>query len=89
MAYLAPLGDRITVKRKEKASKVGEIYIPDVNQTEESSGIVQHVGPNCLGIISPGDEVLFGQYSGVELKVEEQSIVILRMDEVIGILREE
>jgi len=90
-----PLRDRILVKRLEETEqKVGGIIIPDTAKEKPQQGQVVAVGGgkvNDDGKVQPldvkaGDRVLFGKYAGSEIKVEGQEYLILREDEILGVI---
>jgi chaperonin GroES len=90
-----PLHDRILIKRiEEKESIKGGIIIPDSAKEKPQEGQVIAVGngkKNEDGKVVPldvkaGDRILFGKYSGTEIKLDEQEYLILREDEVLGVL---
>jgi len=90
-----PLHDRVVVKRLEEDSKsAGGIIIPDTAKEKPSEGEVVAVGSGARaedGKVTPldvkaGDRVLFGKYSGTEIKVNGTDHLILREDEVLGII---
>ena len=90
-----PLHDRVLIKRVEEQETVkGGIIIPDTAKEKSQEGEVIAVGTGKMienGSIVPlevkeGDRILFGKYSGTEIKVEDQDYLILREDEIIGIL---
>ena len=92
---IRPLHDRVIVKRLEAESKsAGGIVIPDTAGEKPDQGEVVAVGPgkkNEEGKILPmdvkvGDRILFGKYSGSEIKVEGEECLILREDEVLGVI---
>lgn len=91
-----PLQDRILVRRVEEQEKTkGGIIIPDSAKERPLAGNVIAVGAGKRedGKLIPldvkaGDRVLFGKYSGTEIKVEGVEHVILREDEVLGIIEE-
>jgi len=92
---IRPLQDRIIVKRIEEEEKTkGGIIIPDTAKEKPSQGKVIAVGSGKVTDdgkkipmeIKVGDRVLFGKYSGTEVKIEEEEHLILREDEVIGIV---
>ncbi len=95
MSKFRPLHDRLLVKRvqAEEKSKVG-IIIPDSAKEKPIEGEVIAVGngktlDNGTQVkleVKPGNKVLFGKYSGTEIKVDGVEHVILREDEVLGIL---
>jgi chaperonin GroES len=90
-----PLHDRILIKRiEEKESIKGGIIIPDSAKEKPQEGEVIAVGNgkrNEDGKLVPldvkaGDRILFGKYSGTEIKLDDQEYLIVREDEVLGIL---
>jgi chaperonin GroES len=90
-----PLHDRILVKRvEEKESIKGGIIIPDTAKEKPQEGEVIAVGNGKKtedGKVIPldvkaGDRILFGKYSGTEIKLDDQEYLILREDEVLGVL---
>lgn len=94
---LKPLHDRILVKRIEEEEQVrGGIVIPDTAKEKPQEGEVVAVGEGKLlenGQLSKlsvkaGDRILFGKYSGTEVKIDEEEYLIMREDEVLGILEE-
>lgn len=90
-----PLHDRLVVKRiEEKEAKQGGIIIPDSAKEKPMEGKVIAVG---LGKVEKdgkriplevkvGDRVLFGKYAGTEIKIDDKEHVILREEEVLGII---
>jgi chaperonin GroES len=92
---LRPLQDRIVVRRVAEEEKTkGGLYIPDTAKEKPAEGEVVAVGPgkaNDKGVVRAlevkrGDRVLFGKYSGNEIKIENVEHIILREDEVLGII---
>ena len=92
-----PLHDRILLKRiEEKESIKGGIIIPDTAKEKPQEGLVVAVGngkilENGTKIsldVKEGDRVLFGKYSGTEVKVDGEDYLIVREDDVLGILAE-
>ena len=95
MAKLTPLHDRILVKRIEEAETTrGGIIIPDSAKDKPQEGEVIAVGKgksNEEGKVRPldvkeGDRILFGKYSGTEIKIDGDEFIIMREEEVLGIL---
>lgn len=94
MAKIKPLGNRVLVKRAKAETTKGGILLPDTAQEKPKIGHVLAVGPGKLddsGKITPmhvktGDRVLFSQYSGTEIKINEEDEIILNEDEILGIL---
>ena len=95
MAKLTPLHDRILVKRIEEAETTrGGIIIPDSAKDKPQEGEVIAVGKGKVsedGKVRPldvkeGDRILFGKYSGTEIKIDGDEFIIMREEEVLGIL---
>ena len=92
---LRPLGDRILVKRiKEEEKTKGGIIIPDTAKEKPQEGKVVAVGKGKVAedgkLIPPevraGDKILFGKYSGSEIKLEGDDLIVLREDDILGII---
>jgi chaperonin GroES len=92
---IRPLYDRIVVKRvEEQEQKVGGLFIPDNAKEKPQEGEVVAVGKGKRlddGKVIPldvkvGDRILFGKYSGNDIKIDGQELLIMREDEVLGIL---
>ena len=90
-----PLHDRILIKRiEEKETVKGGIIIPDTAKEKPQEGEVIAVGNGKKteeGKVIPldvkaGDRILFGKYSGTEIKIDDQEYLILREEEVLGVL---
>ncbi|MGB0058801.1 co-chaperone GroES [Candidatus Binatus sp.] len=95
MKGLRPLGDRILVKRvKEEERTKGGIIIPDTAKEKPQEGKIVAVGKGKRddnGKLIPievkeGDKILFGKYSGSEFKLEGEDLLILREDDILGII---
>ena len=95
MAKLTPLHDRIVVRRVEESETTrGGIIIPDSAKDKPQEGEVIAVGrgkSNDEGKVFPlavkeGDRILFGKYAGTEIKIDGEDFVIMREEEVLGIL---
>jgi chaperonin GroES len=90
-----PLYDRILLKRiEEKEQKKGGIIIPDTAKEKPMEGKVIAVGAGRIEKgdripleVKVGDTVLFGKYAGTEIKIDDKEHVILREDEVLGIIK--
>ena len=94
---IRPLHDRILVKRiEEKETLKSGIIIPDTAKEKPQEGLVVAVGngkilDNGTKVnldVKEGDHILFGKYSGSDIKIEGEEYLILREDEVLGILAE-
>ena len=95
MAKLTPLHDRILVRRVEEAETTrGGIIIPDTAKDKPQEGEVIAVGKgksNDEGKVFPlavkeGDRILFGKYAGTEIKIDGEDFVIMREQDVLGVL---
>jgi chaperonin GroES len=92
---LRPLHDRVLVKRLDEGEeKVGGIIIPDTAKEKPQQAEVKAVGNGKLldsgeraAIdVKPGDRILFGKYSGSEIKIEGEEYLIVTEDEIFGVL---
>ena len=92
---MRPLRDRILVERlEEKEQRIGGIIVPDTAKEKPQQGRVVAVGKgrvNDKGEVLPldvksGDTILFGKYAGSEIKLEGREYLILREDEVLGVV---
>ena len=91
---IKPLGDRIIVKPIERETMKGGIIIPDTAKEKPMEGEVLAVGAGKLDDkgaripmdVKPGDRVLYGKYSGTEVKLDGETYLIIHQDEVLGIL---
>ena len=92
---LRPLQDRILVERVEEEEKTkGGIIIPDTAKEKPAEGKVTAVGNGKIGEdgkrialeIKKGDRILFGKYSGTEVKIGGEEYLIMREDDVLGII---
>ena len=92
---IRPLYDRIVVKRiEDQETKIGGLYIPDSAKEKPQEGEVVAVGKGKRledGKVVPldvqkGDRILFGKYSGSEIRIDGEELMIMREDEVLGVL---
>jgi chaperonin GroES len=94
MAKLTPLGERVLVRRVQEAETVrGGIIIPDTAKEKPQEGIVVAVGTGRYDkgqhvpmSVKEGDRVLFGKYSGSDIKIDGEEFLILKEEEIFGIL---
>ncbi|MFL5783431.1 MAG: co-chaperone GroES [Bacteriovoracaceae bacterium] len=93
---LRPLQDRVVIKRVEEETKTASgIIIPDTHKEKPAQGEVIAVGKGYRLAngevkaldVKKGDRVLFGKYSGTEVKVEGQNLLIMKEDEILGVLQ--
>jgi chaperonin GroES len=92
---LRPLQDRILVRRVEEEEKTkGGIIIPDTAKEKPAEGKVVEVGKGKLDEsgkrialeVKKGDRILFGKYSGTEVKIDGEEYLIMREEDVLGII---
>lgn len=93
---IRPLSDRILVKRLDEADEEirGGIVIPDTAKEKPQEGEVVAAGEGKVldsgqkvaMSVKKGDRILFGKYSGTEVKLEDEEYLIMREDEVLGVL---
>lgn len=92
---IRPLYDHVVVRRLESSTKTaGGIVLPDSASEKPNRGEVLAVGPGTPldnGSLRPlsvkaGDQVLFGKYSGSELKIDDEEVLILKESDIIGII---
>jgi chaperonin GroES len=92
---IRPLQDRILVQRVEEEEKTkGGIIIPDTAKEKPAEGKVSAVGNGKLGDdgkripleVKKGDRILFGKYSGTEVKIEGKEYLIMREDDILGVI---
>ena len=90
-----PLHDRVVVKRIEGEEKTkGGIIIPDTAKEKPAEGKVVALGNGKVGDdgkrialeVKKGDRILFGKYSGTEVKIEGEEYLIMREDDVLGVV---
>ena len=90
-----PLGDRVLVRRVEEEEKTkGGIIIPDTAKEKPQEGKVISVGPGARdenGKLQPldvkkGDRILFGKWSGTEVKIDGEDLLIMKESDVLGVL---
>jgi len=90
-----PLHDRVVVRRIEEATTTaGGIIIPDTAQEKPSQGEIISVGPGARGEdgsivaldVKAGDKVLFGKWSGNEVKIDGEDLLIMKESDIMGVL---
>jgi chaperonin GroES len=90
-----PLGDRVLVKRVEEESKTkGGIIIPDTAKEKPQEGEVVAVGPGVRDEdgkhvaleLKAGDRILFGKWSGTEVKIDGEDLLIMKESDVMGVV---
>ncbi len=94
---IKPLQDRILVERVEEEVKKGGIIIPDTAKEKPQRGKVIAVGPGRIDEkgnripmeVKKGDYILFGKYSGNEIRIDDNEYLIMREDDVLAIIEKE
>jgi len=90
-----PLGDRVLVKRVEEETKTkGGIIIPDTAKEKPQEGEVVAVGPGARDDsgklvaldVKKGDRILFGKWSGTEVKLEGEDLLIMKESDILGVV---
>jgi chaperonin GroES len=90
-----PLHDRVVVRRIEEDERTrGGIIIPDTAKEKPQEGEIVSVGPGAPDEkghvqpldVKPGDRVLFGKWSGTEVKIEGQDVLIMKESDILGVL---
>ncbi len=91
---VAPLADRVVVKPSEEAEQMrGGLYIPDTAKEKPQQGTIVAVGPGRFEKearvpmdVQVGDKVLYGKYSGTEVTIEGEALLILRESDILAVL---
>ncbi|GAB1341462.1 co-chaperone GroES [Gemmatimonas sp.] len=94
MSKVAPLADRVVVKPLEEAEQMrGGLYIPDTAKEKPQQGNIVAVGPGRFEKdarvpmdVKVGDKVLYGKYSGTEVTIEGESLLILRESDILAVI---
>ncbi len=97
MASFRPLHDRVVVKRvKEEEKTKGGIIIPDTAQEKPQEGEVIAVGPGTRDEdgerialdVKVGDRILFGKWSGTEVKIDGEDLLIMKESDIMGVIEQ-
>lgn len=94
MKTIKPLGNRVLIKRSKAPTTKGGILLPDSAQEKPKEGVVVAVGPGKVDEngnkevmqLKVGDVVLFSSYAGTEVKGDDEEMLILTEDDVLGVL---
>jgi chaperonin GroES len=90
-----PLGDRVLIKRVDEEAKTkGGIIIPDTAKEKPQEGEVVAVGPGArdedgkriLPDVKAGDRILFGKWSGSEVKIDGEDLLIMKESDILGVI---
>ena len=83
-----PIEDRVLVKREEEATKTASgIYIPDSAKEKPQRGKVVAVGEKAKKDIEVGNTVVFSKYGAVEVTLENEEYVILKLEDIYGVIK--
>ncbi|GMQ82552.1 MAG: co-chaperone GroES [Rhodothermia bacterium] len=96
MASITPLGDRVVVKAEPAEEKTASgLFIPDTAKEKPQRGKIVSVGPGKVEngtkidmTVKEGDVVLYGKYSGTEITIDEEDLLIMRESDILGIINE-
>ncbi len=94
MTNIQPLGDRVVVQPQPAEEKTASgLFIPDTAKEKPQRGEVVSVGPGRVEdgskidmTVSPGDTVLYGKYSGTEISINNEDLLIMRESDILGII---
>lgn len=94
MKTIKPLGNRVLIRRSKAQTTKGGILLPDSAQEKPKEGVVVAIGPGKIDEngqkeimqLKVGDKVLFSSYAGTEVKNDEEEMLILSEDEILGVL---
>ena len=90
-----PLGDRVVVRRVQEETKTaGGIIIPDTAQEKPQEGEIVSVGPGAVSDdgnrvapeVKAGESVLFGKWSGTEVKIDGEDLIIMKESDIMGVI---
>lgn len=94
---ISPLYDRVVVRRLEEQTTAGGIVIPGSAAEKPMRGVVVAIGSGRVTdsgavqalVVKIGDQVLFGKYSGTEVKIDGDEFVVMREDDIMGVIEDE
>ena len=91
-----PLGDKVLVRRDDPETKTSTgIYLPEIGKEKPKSGVIQAVGDGALNTetgeripltVKKGDRVIFSSYSGTEVKLDDQELLIMSEDDILAVV---
>jgi len=92
---LQPLDDRVLVEPIEEEEKVGSLVIPDTAKEKPMMGIIKAIGNDAKeegkmplkDLVKVGDKVLFGRYSGQEIKIEGKKMLVISRSELLAVVK--
>ncbi len=86
---IQPLDDRVLVEPIEEEERVGSIIIPDTAKEKPQVGMIRAVGTDkeLKELVKEGDKVLFGKYSGQEIKIDGKKHLVIKRDELLAVVK--
>jgi len=91
---IKPLADRVLVRPEPVADKVGEILLSEEAKEKPSRGVVVAAGPGLLDMgklvrldVKKGDRILYAKFSGMEIDVAGEKLLVMRQDDILGIIK--
>jgi chaperonin GroES len=96
MASITPIGDRVVVKPQPAEEKTASgLFIPDTAKEKPQRGEVVSAGPGRVEngtkvdmTVKPGDLVLYGKYSGTEITLNDEDLLIMRESDILGVIQD-
>jgi chaperonin GroES len=89
MLKFKPLGNRIVVKPIQEQKSTGGIIVTDQSKEKPEQGEVVAISLDSSSTLKVGDRVVFGKYSGVDLRLDTSLFLLMNVDDVLGIIPEE
>jgi chaperonin GroES len=96
MTTIRPLFDRVLIKRNDEPSKTSSgLFLPETaNKEKPAEGTILAIGTGRVGddgtitplIVKEGDSIIFGKYAGTEIKIDGEERLILREDDILGVI---
>lgn len=89
MTNFRPLKDRVLIRRVNAEEKVGSIFIPEAAKEKPQEGEVLAVGEGDEHgplTVAPGDLVLFGKWTGADVKIDGEALLIMKESDILGII---
>ena len=96
MASITPLGDRVVLQPQAAEEKTASgLFIPDTAKEKPQRGTIVSVGPGRVEdgtkidmTVKKGDTVLYGKYSGTEITIDDEDLLIMRESDILGIMKD-
>lgn len=89
MTRIAPTQDRLLIERLPEVTKTeGGIHIPEASTSKPNQGYIRDMGPQVNTQFAIGDKVMVMQYAGIEMGIDGRQFLLIRQDEIVGIVTE-